>query len=268
VPTVRANHLKINYDQQGAGDPLILVPYLAADHACYAFQVAEFARHFTCISVDPRGAGGTEAPDETCSTELLGDDIAAFMTALGIERAHIFGLSLGAAAAMWLAVKHPGRVRSLSLHSAWPRTDGFLETVVESWRALARILPSVTDVILTGIFPWCFTPELYSGKPEYIQSLRDFVRSRPAMPRDVFLRQTEAVLAHDVEPQLARIAAPTQITFGRRDALTSTRFAERLTGAIRGSELTIFEECAHAPIYERVEEFNQRALAFLTRHAA
>jgi pimeloyl-ACP methyl ester carboxylesterase len=141
-------------------------------------------------------------------------------------------------------------------------------TVVESWRALAGTLPSVTDVILTGIFPWCFTPELYSGQPEYIQSLQDFVRSRPAMPVDAFLRQTGAVLAHDVEPHLARITAPTHFTFGRRDALTSTRFAERLTGAVRGSELTIFEECAHAPIYERVQEFNERALAFLTRHAA
>ena len=267
MPTVRANGLTMHYDQQGSGDPLILIPYLAADHACRAFQVAEFAQHFTCISVDPRGAGGTDKPEGTYTTELLGDDVAAFLAALGIERAHVFGLSLGAAAAMWLAVKHPARVRSLSLHSAWPRTDEFLVTVVESWRALARTLPSVTDVVLTGIFPWCLTPELYSGKPEYIESLRDFARSRPAMPLHAFLRQSEAVLAHDVEAQLPRITAPTQITFGRRDALTSTRFGERLTGAIRGSELTIFEECAHAPIYERVEEFNQRTLAFLTRQS-
>ncbi len=45
----------MNYDRQGAGEPLILIPYLAADHACYAFQVAEYAKHFMCISIDPRG---------------------------------------------------------------------------------------------------------------------------------------------------------------------------------------------------------------------
>jgi len=70
-----------------------------------------------------------------------------------------------------------------------------------------------------------------------------------------------------VESQLGRIKAPTQITFGGRDVLTSTRFADRLKSGIRGSELTIFEGCAHAPLYEKVAEFNQKTLAFLQRHA-
>lgn len=79
--------------------------------------------------------------------------------------------------------------------------------------------------------------------------------------------QSDAVLAHDVEAQLARITAPTQITFGRHDRLTSTRFADRLKGGIRHSELLIFENSAHAPIYDSVEEFNQKTLAFLQRCA-
>jgi 2-hydroxy-6-oxonona-2,4-dienedioate hydrolase len=83
-----------------------------------------------------------------------------------------------------------------------------------------------------------------------------------------FLRESDAVLAHDVAAQLGRIKAPTQITFGREDVVTSTRFADQMTGAIRGSELLIFEGCSHAPIYEKVEEFNQKTLAFLQRHAA
>src|SRR5260370_43209 len=57
MPTVRANEITINYDQQGTGEPLILIPYLAPDYACYAFQVAEYAKHFTCISVDLRAVG-------------------------------------------------------------------------------------------------------------------------------------------------------------------------------------------------------------------
>jgi hypothetical protein len=52
MPKVQANEITINYDQQGTGEPLILIPYLAADYACYAFQVAEYAKHFTCISLD------------------------------------------------------------------------------------------------------------------------------------------------------------------------------------------------------------------------
>jgi len=65
---------------------------------------------------------------------------------------------------------------------------------------------------------------------------------------------------------LGSVSAPTQLTFGRHDMATSTRFAGPLAEAIPNTELVVFEDCAHAPIYENVEEFNQRTLAFLQRH--
>lgn len=265
MPKVKANNITLNYDQQGAGEPLILIPFLAADNACYAFQVAEYAKHFTCISVDLRGTGESDKPDGDYSSELFADDVAGFMQAIGIPKAHVSGLSLGAATGMWLAAKYPDKVKSLSLHSGWTKTDPFIKTVLEAWQVMAKALGSVPEFVIRGLFPWCFTPELYADKPEYIQSLADFVRSRPAQPLASFLQHSNAVIAHDVEAQLARITAPTQITFGRHDQVTSTRFADRMKDNIRGSELLIFEECSHAPIYERVEEFNQKTLEFLQR---
>jgi 3-oxoadipate enol-lactonase len=266
MPNVQAGDLSVYYETTGTGEPLVLIPYLAADQACYAFQVGEYAKHFTCISVDLRGAGQSDKPAGTYTTELFADDIAAFMQAIGVERAHVMGLSLGAAAGMWLAAKYPEKVKSLSLHSAWPKTDPFLGTVVEIWQVMARQLDSVPDVIIKGIFPWCFTPELYAEKPEYITALSDFVRSRPVQPVEAFMQESGAVITHDALDQLGRITAPTQITFGRRDSVTSTRFAEPLQKGIAGSELVIFEDCSHAPIYENVAQFNERTLAFLTAH--
>src|SRR5215467_9363386 len=116
MPKVKANNITMNYEQQGAGEPLILIPYLAADNACYAFQVAEYAKHFTCIWLDLRGTGETDKPEGAYSTEVLADYVAAFTQALGIAKAHVAGLSLGAAIGMWLAAKHPDMVMSLSLH--------------------------------------------------------------------------------------------------------------------------------------------------------
>jgi proline iminopeptidase len=92
------------------------------------------------------------------------------------------------------------------------------------------------------------------------------VRSRPQQPIDAFMRQSNAVIAHDALSQLGKITAPTQITFGRHDIVTSTRFADPLKSGIKGSELTVFETCAHAAIYETVADFNERTLAFLRRH--
>jgi 3-oxoadipate enol-lactonase len=266
MPKLTANNITMNYDQQGTGEPLILIPYLAADHACYAFQVADYSTHFTCLSLDLRGTGESDKAHDPYTTELLADDVAAFMQAAGIGKAHVAGLSLGGAIGLWLAAKYPDKVQSLSLHSSWAKGDLFQRTVVESWQIVAKAV-GVPETIIRAIFPWCFTPGLYVERPDYIESLAAFVRSRPTQSVPDFMLQSNAVLAHDVEAHLGRITAPTQITFGRHDQLTSTRFADRLKSGIRNSELLIFEGCAHAPLYEQVAEFNQKTLAFLQRHA-
>jgi hypothetical protein len=75
-----------------------------------------------------------------------------------------------------------------------PKTDHFLKTVVEGWQVTAKALGSVPEMVIKGIFPWCFTPELYEARPEYIQTLADFVRSRPAQPLEAFLQESSAVI--------------------------------------------------------------------------
>ena len=265
MPKVKANGITLNYEQQGTGEPLVLIPFLTADNACYAFQVADYAKQFTCISVDPRGAGESDKPSGPYSMELFADDVAALMQAIGVERAHVSGLSLGAATGLWLAAKYPQRVKSLSVHSGWTKSDPFLKTVVESWRSVAKGLGSVTEMVIQGIFPWCFTPELYAAKPDYVDQLAAFVRSRPKQPMDAFISQSGAVIAHDALGALANIKAPTQITFGRYDMVCSTRFADAMKNGIKNSELVVFETCAHAPIYENVVEFNEKSLSFLKR---
>ena len=267
MPKIKANNVTMNYEEQGTGEPLILIPYLAADSACYAFQVAEYSKHFRCISVDLRGTGETDKSETDYSTEDLADDVAALMQALGMVKAHVSGLSLGGAVGMWLAAKYPDRVLSLSLHSAWPKTDPFIKAVVENWQTVAKALDSVSAMVVGALFPWCFTPELYAAKPEYIQSLAEFVRSRPAQTVESFLQQSNAVISHDAESQLSKITAPSLITFGRHDVASSTRFADRMKNRIRNSQVVIFEDCSHAAIYENVADFNARSLQFLHRHA-
>jgi pimeloyl-ACP methyl ester carboxylesterase len=265
VPNIQLPGLTMHYEQEGSGEPLILIPFLTADHACYAFQLADYAKHFTCFTMDLRGSGQSDKPPGPYSIEMFADDVAAFMQRVGIPQAHISGLSLGAAIGMRLASKHPDKVKSLSLHSGWSKTDAYGRTVIEGWQVMAKALDSVPEMVIRAIFPWCLTPALYASKPEYVQSLADFIRSRPAQPVEAFMDHSNAVIAHDAEEHLGRIQAPTQITFGRHDQLTSTRFAEPMKNGIRNSELVVFEECSHGMIFEGVEEFNTRTLEFLKR---
>lgn len=265
MPQAEVDGLTINYDVQGAGEPLVLIPYTSADHACYAFQLSAYTEHFSCIAVDLPGSGESDKPAGPYSTEGYADQVAGLLGAIGIERAHVAGVSLGAAVGLHLAARHPARVRSLSLHSGWHASDAYLKVVVEQWRTLASALPTVADVAIQGIFPWCFTPEMYVTRPEFVDTLVNFVRSRPAQPVDAFLAQINAVVTHDASAQLAQIDTPTLITFGARDLVCSTRFAEPLHSGIAHSELVVFDHLSHAGLHEDPETFNRATLEFLMR---
>jgi pimeloyl-ACP methyl ester carboxylesterase len=265
MPQVEVDRLTINYEVQGEGEPLLLIPYTSADHACYAFQLPAYTEHFSCIAIDLPGSGESDKPPGPYSTDGHADQVAAFLGAIGIERAHVAGMSFGAAVGVHLAARHPGRVLSLSLHSGWHASDDYLKIVLEQWRTLASTLPTVADVVIQGIFPWCFTPEMYVERPEFVDTLVEFVRGRPVQPVDAFLAQTDAVIAHDASAALGEIDAPTLITFGARDLVCSTRFAEPLKSGIAGSELVVFEHLSHAGLHEDPETFNAATLDFLLR---
>jgi 3-oxoadipate enol-lactonase len=265
MPQATVDGLTINYDVQGEGDPLLLVPYLSADHACYAFQLPAYTERFSCISVDLPGSGESDVPDGPYSTAVYADQLAGFLAAIGVERAHVAGVSLGGAVGMHLAARYPERVRSLSVHSAWHRSDAYLRAIVEMWRSLARGMPTVADAVIQGIFPLCFTAEMYEERPEFADSLADFVRSRPAQSHQAFLWQSDAALAHDASEVLGAIQAPTLITFGAHDIVCSTRFAEPLTSGIARSELVVFDHLSHAALHEDPDAFNRATLEFLAR---
>ena len=266
MPQVQVNGVTLHYDQQGQGEPLILIPFLTADHACFAFQIPAFAAHFCCYAIDLRGTGASDRGSGALTIAGMADDVAAFMEAVGLERAHIFGFSLGGAVAMRFAAAYPDKVLSLSLHSTWPKSDPYLKSVVESWQDLARALDDVPEMAIKSIFPCCFTPELYERRPDFLASLVEFVRARPKQSVANFLDHSDAVIAHDAIADLPQIKAPTLITFGGSDAVTSTRFAEPLLRGIPHAELEIFTDSSHAPFYEETEAFNARSLDFLLRH--
>lgn len=265
MPQAQINGTTIHYDRQGDGEPLILIPFLTADHACFTFQVPAYAAHFTCYAVDLRGSGATARGESECTMRQFVEDVAAFVDSIGAEQVHLTGYSLGGAVAMSFAAAYPDRVRSLSLHSTWPRSDSYLRTVVASWQIVAEAQRDVCETAIAAIFPWCFTPERYANQPEFIQAIVEFARSRPKQRLTDFLEHSTAVIRHDALDTLTKVRAPTQITFGSADVITSTRFVEPFRDAIPHAEVEIFEDCSHAPFLEDVDSFNSRTLAFLTR---
>ena len=86
MPQVDVDGLTIHYDVQGEGEPLLLIPYTSADHACYAFQLPAYTEQFSCIAIDLPGSGESDKPAGPYSTDRYADQVAAFLGALGSRR--------------------------------------------------------------------------------------------------------------------------------------------------------------------------------------
>jgi len=166
--------------------------------------------------------------------------------------------------ALEVAGSHPDKIRSLSLHGGWVKTDNHLGSLVNTWKLVANSVGNVLEAMATSVFPLCLSPELYSSNPDYVKSLYEFMKSRPAQPVHGFLRQCDAVLGHDCVEKLDNITSPTYITFGERDLITPPAIhGEIMKKKIKNIEMELFPGCLHSPILETTEEFNQKSLEFL-----
>ena len=95
MPHVRANEVHLFYVEHGHGEAVIFIPGLGGDHYLWHRQLPAFAAHFRAIAIDNRGAGQSDKPDVPYTIEQMADDVASLMDALGIERAHLVGASMG-----------------------------------------------------------------------------------------------------------------------------------------------------------------------------
>lgn len=132
MPKVKVGGVQIFYQEVGRGDPLLLIMGWGADSTGWALQVPAFSAEFRCVAFDNRGCGQSDQPDVPYTTRLLASDALGLMDALGIEQAHVAGLSMGGMIAQEIAINHPERVRTLQLHATLARPDAHLVAVGRS----------------------------------------------------------------------------------------------------------------------------------------
>jgi len=155
MPDITANGIKIHYEERGQGEPLVLIMGLGADHSLWEKHAAVYEQHFRCILMDNRGAGGSDKPKGPYTTKMMADDTAGLMEALGIEKAHVAGISMGGAIAQNLAIHHPEKVHSQILVATWPKCDTYTATVFEHFRKLRAVVSPADFVQIVQL--WIFT---------------------------------------------------------------------------------------------------------------
>ncbi len=264
MPTVRVGDLSMYYVEAGAGDPLVLVMGLGADHLAWGFQLPAFAERYRTVAFDNRGAGQTDAPDHPYTTRMMAEDTVGLMDRLGIERAHVLGVSMGGMIAQEIALNHPDRVRSLQLHCTLGRPDAYLWAQLAAGRLQRRTL--TPEAAMRSAYLWLFAPETYNERPELVETILQASLANPhPMSLTGFERQCDAVHDHDALDRVAAIRCPTLVSVADGDILVPPRFSRALAERIPGAELRLIEGAGHGYFWERADLFNAMCLEFVAR---
>ena len=230
MPKVRVNGIDLYYTESGEGAPLLLIMGFGGDHQGWVFQVPAFAERYRVISFDNRGAGQSDGPDVAYSTRMMADDAVGLLDALGVERAHVLGVSMGGMIAQEIALNHRRRVRSLQLHCTYARADQYMLRLMEAWRSI-RAKATLEEWMRT-VTLWLFSPHTYRERPEFIEGVIQTALANPyPFSFTGFLRQGDAVRAHDALDRLPGLTCPTLVSVGDDDILVHPRFSRQIAAA-------------------------------------
>jgi pimeloyl-ACP methyl ester carboxylesterase len=236
---------RIAYQVRGQGSPLVLLAGQANNHHWWDGVRDDFQETHRTITLDWRGTGQSDKLDQPYSTEGFAEDVIAVLDHLGVDRADVYGTSMGGRVAQWLAARHPDRVRKLVLGCTSPGGPHGIERAASIRTALADP-ESFQDVLLDLMY----TPDWLATHPGPHQTLGD-----PDMPAYAKRRHLVASNRHNAWEALPLITAPTLVVHGTDDVFNPAANAPLIADRIPGAKLHLIDRARHAYF----EEFRSTA---------
>lgn len=246
MPKIKVNGLNLYYEIHGEGFPLILVMGISADIYWWDSPfITELSKEFTTIIFDNRGVGRSDDPGEKFLLKAMTDGTVGLMNALGIERAHIFGISMGGMIAQEIVLNYPEKVEKLILCST---TCGGPKAVVAT-NEVVQLMMSFTRMdhdlkIAKQAVPLMFTEDFMKNNPNYVNAKIENMAKIPTSASS-YTNQLFAGNKFNSMNKLKQINTPTLILHGRKDILIPPENGEILANLILGAELKYFDESAH-----------------------
>jgi pimeloyl-ACP methyl ester carboxylesterase/ketosteroid isomerase-like protein len=258
--------LKLYYEEQGRGEPLVLVHGFGQNRSAWEDVVDAYARYFRVIVVELRGAGESDVPEPGYSVrDHMVADMVSLMDSLKVERVHFSGFSLGGAIGMELAIAHPDRLISLTLNSTWQ--GGPCPHLVR-WTEIRKRQIIQNDPIVnvgTRMFNF-FSPEFIDEHEDRLEAFIERERKFPPTTPEGIEGHAQACQSFDARDRLGEISTPTLITVGTGDRTTTPGQARYLRDHIPGSELIFIDGPGHATMFQCPREFTTVSLGFLLKH--
>lgn len=266
MPKIHANGVELYYEFHGPEDAPLLVlnnGIIMNAATSWVFQTKALSRHYRLLQYDCRGQGQSEHPESLYTMEIHADDLAALLTALNYEKAHLVGISYGGEVIQAFALKYPKRTSSLILadtvSEVWPE----LRIIVSSWLDTARSSNSVA--FFNALVPWNFSPAFIAANPVLLE---DAKARYVSLDYAAIVRLCECFLNVDFTSRLGEIKCPTCIIAGSVDLLKGPAYAAVLKNNIPHAEVHILQGAGHASCWEKPDEFNTVVLGFLAKQAS
>ena len=262
-----ADSRRLAYNEVSPPHPrgtILLMTGLGAKRYGWYFQLDEFGRYYRTIAIDHRDISDSDPYEEAYTVMDLADDAAAALRALGVQRAHVIGISLGGFVAMEFALHHPDQLEKLVLVST---SAGGATHVQPSQEIAALLAPGSREHIDPGDlarknYTAITGPGFAENYPQAIENFAEIARYRP-VHRAAYTRQLQAALGQDVTQQLESIKAPTLVIHGDADPLVPPPNGDYLATHIPGATHIVYHNVGHIPIVENYEQFNHDVLTFL-----
>jgi pimeloyl-ACP methyl ester carboxylesterase len=249
MPIIDTGRLRMGYEIQGQGHPLLLIAGVGYGRWFWHKIVPGLGRHFRVITFDNRGAGETDKPAGPYSVPMMAEDTAALLDALGLADVYLMGHSLGGFIAQELAVRRPELVGKLILAST---THGGPDAIPITPEALAVLTDRQGDpeeLVRRGIAV-AGAPGFAERNPEVVQELVEYRMSNPVPPAQ-YQAQVMAgagmgeFTREQVAERLAAIQVPTLILFGEHDRVVPPGNAQLLAEKIQGARAVILPAAGH-----------------------
>ena len=243
--TAHANGITTSYDDAGAGQPLVLLHGTTADRNQFTSFVPCLGDGIRAIAYDQRDSGGTHNDRSPYSMNVLADDCAALIRAVGLRCTHLLGTSFGGAIAMLVAIHHPEMVSSLTLVAATP-----------SWQLVGpagSVIASTPDPDERErlMLKMLISASAAESRPDLVSEVRAAISHRsPEQTR----RRILALQQYDCLSDLPHITAPTLVINGTDDRLISPRTGELLAQQIPNAKLCLVTGARHGLTFEYREK--------------
>ena len=265
MPQVKSNGINIYYEEQGSGEPLLLIMGFTVSLIGWHWNIPAFAQNFRTIAFDNRGVGRSDKPDVPYSMAMFADDTVGVLDALGIERAHVFGISMGGMIAQEFTLRYPQRVKTLSLGCT---SCGGQNTVLSQDPDVLNMLGNIASVdvqqaalIMTKV---AVTPWFLQKRIDILLELNQLSAQHPT-PKHGMVRQMEAISGHDTYERLPQITVPTLVITGKEDGLVPPENSITLSQRIPNADLAILSNASHLFNIELPETTVEMVSGFIQR---